>query len=398
MIRVCLFIVLFLLCFNSVSASTLTRYGSDFKIVNNEISFKVSDRLGTDRLTFDDENVVAESNVLPYGQQLKNRDVKFGFTGKELDDTDNYYFNARYYDFDSGKFLGVDPVLDNHAYAFVSNNPMNYVDPSGMDKAEVKKYEEYIEQRKSTEFGEPLVTGLQYWAYKLIPDSLLDKLSEGRLRQLNFILKYLVGKGGSLDVEYSKEEWDIIVSSVPKEGEPALTFISPVRISSGIWKSSNDPNFPSEEGWEITRSFSSNFGQDDFTNSVWDILGTTSLVRKKTGTDEEGNDLYFYGIYGEDFDFVGSAFEGGTEVIETSKGRYEDAYYREITKKFYNFIKEKLGGKEVLENLFIAKELSDGDKVGLYINPKAMETHGTSIVVSAHIDNYKEETKEEPKE
>ena len=125
------FIVLFLLCLSSVSASVVTRYGSDFKIVGNEISFKVSDRLGSNRLTLDDDSIIAESNTLPYGQQLKNNNVKFGFTGKELDDTNNYYFNARYYDFYSGKFLGVDPVSDNHAYAFVSNNPMNYVDPTG---------------------------------------------------------------------------------------------------------------------------------------------------------------------------------------------------------------------------------------------------------------------------
>ncbi len=130
--KILLFIILFLLCFSSVSASTLTRYGSDFKIVGDEISFKVSDRLGGDRLILDDDSIIAESNVLPYGQQLKNNNVKFGFTGKELDNTDNYYFNARYYDFDSGKFLGVDPVSDNHAHAFVSNNPMNYIDPSGM--------------------------------------------------------------------------------------------------------------------------------------------------------------------------------------------------------------------------------------------------------------------------
>ena len=116
----------------------MTRYGSDFKIVGDEIFFRVSDRLGSDRLTFDDENVVAESNVLPYGQQLKNNNVKFGFTGKKLDDTDNYYFNARYYDFDSGKFLGVDPVSDNPAYAYVSNNPMNMIDPSGMTEEDVE--------------------------------------------------------------------------------------------------------------------------------------------------------------------------------------------------------------------------------------------------------------------
>ncbi len=128
-----IFLLLFLLCLSSVNASTITHYGSDFKIIGNEISYKINDRLGSDRLTLNNENVIAESNVLPYGQQLKNNNVKFSFTGKELDNTNNYYFNARYYDYDSGKFLGVDPVSDNHAYAYVSNNPMNYIDPSGLE-------------------------------------------------------------------------------------------------------------------------------------------------------------------------------------------------------------------------------------------------------------------------
>jgi len=135
------FIVLFLLCLSSVSASVVTRYGSDFKIVGDELFFKVSDRLGSDRLILDDTSIIAESNTLPYGQQLKNNNVKFGFTGKELDATDNYYFNARYYDYDSGKFLGVDPVRDNHAYAYVSNNPMNMVDPSGRDPSDEESVE-----------------------------------------------------------------------------------------------------------------------------------------------------------------------------------------------------------------------------------------------------------------
>jgi len=123
--------MIFLLCLSSVHALTMTRYDSDFKIAGGVISYKVSGRLGAERLSLAGDEVVSEFDNLPFGQQLKKNDVKFGFNGKELDNTDNYYFNARYYDYDSGKFLGVDPVSDNHAYAFVSNNPVNYVDPSG---------------------------------------------------------------------------------------------------------------------------------------------------------------------------------------------------------------------------------------------------------------------------
>ena len=114
------------------SASTINRYiDNDVEIINGEINFKVNDRLGNDKVKLNENQLIGESNTLPYGQQIKSSNLKFVFNDKELDETGNYYFNARYYNYDSGKFLGVDPVSDNHAYAFVSNNPMNYVDPSG---------------------------------------------------------------------------------------------------------------------------------------------------------------------------------------------------------------------------------------------------------------------------
>ncbi|MBT4334715.1 RHS repeat-associated core domain-containing protein, partial [archaeon] len=52
-------------------------------------------------------------------------------TGKELDESNLYYFGARYYDSESGRFTSVDPVKENHAYSYVNNNPVNYIDVDG---------------------------------------------------------------------------------------------------------------------------------------------------------------------------------------------------------------------------------------------------------------------------
>lgn len=56
------------------------------------------------------------------------------FTGKQQDDTTGlYYFNARFYDPRLGRFLSEDPVKDgSNWYAYCDNNPLKYVDPSGM--------------------------------------------------------------------------------------------------------------------------------------------------------------------------------------------------------------------------------------------------------------------------
>ncbi len=61
----------------------------------------------------------------------------FEFAGEQVDDsTDLQYLRARYYDVDSGRFLGRDPVAEmapigitHYVYAF--NNPANFTDPWG---------------------------------------------------------------------------------------------------------------------------------------------------------------------------------------------------------------------------------------------------------------------------
>ncbi len=85
------------------------------------VKYHYQDRLGSD----------VDSKSLPFGQSLKVGE-RFSFTGKELDE-DLYYFNARYYDSSLGRFTSVDPVRDNLPYAYVSNDPINRVDPTGME-------------------------------------------------------------------------------------------------------------------------------------------------------------------------------------------------------------------------------------------------------------------------
>jgi RHS repeat-associated protein len=67
----------------------------------------------------------------------------FLFTGEQYDarardvrlidaDTGLYYLRARYYDPSIGRFLTQDPVPAVNLYAYVGNNPVNYVDPAGL--------------------------------------------------------------------------------------------------------------------------------------------------------------------------------------------------------------------------------------------------------------------------
>jgi RHS repeat-associated protein len=60
----------------------------------------------------------------------------FQFTGREFDpETGLYFYRARYYDPQAGRFMAEDPTGFEggvNFYAYVGNNPVNYVDPSGL--------------------------------------------------------------------------------------------------------------------------------------------------------------------------------------------------------------------------------------------------------------------------
>lgn len=64
-------------------------------------------------------------------------DIKF--TGQRLDGTGLYYYGARYYDPQIGRFISADSAgqhLTNpqtlNRYSYVVNNPLRYTDPSGL--------------------------------------------------------------------------------------------------------------------------------------------------------------------------------------------------------------------------------------------------------------------------
>ncbi|MFM0047294.1 RHS repeat-associated core domain-containing protein [Paraburkholderia sediminicola] len=72
----------------------------------------------------------------PFGEPNVTTGLRFRFTGQQFFSTPGlYYYKARFYSSGLGRFLQTDPAGytdDENLYAYVSNNPINRTDPSGL--------------------------------------------------------------------------------------------------------------------------------------------------------------------------------------------------------------------------------------------------------------------------
>jgi RHS repeat-associated protein len=122
------------------------------------INWLVTDQLGTPRMIIDQTGALAgvkRHDYLPFGEELfagtggripsqgySGDSVRQKFTSKERDnETGLDYFGARYYASAQGRFTSSDPLLASgtvydpqswNRYSYASNNPLRFVDPTGM--------------------------------------------------------------------------------------------------------------------------------------------------------------------------------------------------------------------------------------------------------------------------
>ena len=109
-----------------------------------EIFYYHQDHLGSSNVITDETGTVV--NILeytPYGEISRNTgnySTDKRFTGKTWDDTSGlFYFGARYYDPELGRFITADPTIqqpydpqDFNRYTYCRSNPIKYTDPTGL--------------------------------------------------------------------------------------------------------------------------------------------------------------------------------------------------------------------------------------------------------------------------
>ena len=127
--------------------------------------YAIHDHLGNVRVRFTDEGVIeGEHHYYPFGLEMEGEwnagldDARYRYNGKELNqDLGLYDYGARWYDPAVARFTTTDPAAGAYTsispYAYVANNPLIYIDPTGayIEKGSQKEWNRqtgYVKKRR----------------------------------------------------------------------------------------------------------------------------------------------------------------------------------------------------------------------------------------------------------
>ena len=128
----------------------------------------IADHLGSNRMVVDATGAAHQvTHYGPYGETLNispsitgtQTESPYKFSGKEWDsDATSYAFGARHYSPTIPFWTSVDPLAEKYyslsPYAYCAGNPVNLVDPEGMDIWEVDENGRIIQRAKNTKQDE----------------------------------------------------------------------------------------------------------------------------------------------------------------------------------------------------------------------------------------------------
>jgi RHS repeat-associated protein len=111
--------------------------------------YYISDHLGTGQMIVDDTaQVVWQADYQPFGQVdvvVDALDNNLRFPGQYYDAESGLHYNwHRFYDPETGRYISADPIGlagGMNLYAYVENNPINYIDPEGLFVWGIPAYE-----------------------------------------------------------------------------------------------------------------------------------------------------------------------------------------------------------------------------------------------------------------
>jgi RHS repeat-associated protein len=224
-----------------VTGSTITKYyyaGSQRIAMRTggTLFFTLGDHLGSTSLaTFANGTVVSELRYKAWGEvryASGNTPTKYTFTGQYSDSYINLlWYGSPHYDPELGRFISPDTIVPTSTqgvqaydrYAYVSNNPIRYIDPSGHKECD---YKCQIKYEMADPFYEHYGEGLSCWGptecWGVKPNTVVSKALAGDSSAIiNAVLPTTGGVRGQLEI-------------VPKEPICFFGVCVPVSVTLGL--------------------------------------------------------------------------------------------------------------------------------------------------------------------
>ncbi len=147
------------------------RVQGDSTPANNGVFYLLGDHLGSTSITANSDGTFkSELRYKAWGEVRYangNTPTSYRYTGQRqeqsLGGTDGlYYYGARFYDPSLGRFAQADPIVPNlmnitafDRYAYVLNNPVKYIDPTGHDPCNNGSYNPMCPPSNSRDYSSP---------------------------------------------------------------------------------------------------------------------------------------------------------------------------------------------------------------------------------------------------
>ncbi len=225
----------------------------DEEFTGSELFFFARDHLNSiHSLTDKDGRPVQRYNYSAYGKTkvektnpaeklIKN---SFAYSSREWEEeTGDYYYRARYYNPNTGRFLSPDPISflsgDMNLYRYVTNNPLNSIDPFGLTDQDVMDAIAYVNMKTG---------GAADISYSFLSQEMSKSSSGFAIPPFSYIL---------VDYKYSKD-----LNDAQKQQLLATIFHESTHINDGLLKSYNNTQERHEQIDLTSKRFAANNLQD----------------------------------------------------------------------------------------------------------------------------------------
>ena len=293
--------------YNGSSLSRILLGGEGYcRLINNVPTYYyfIKDHLGSTRVVLQQNgNTIQSNQYYPYGKSWDSSySQPYLYNGKEIDmmhDLEWYDYGARMYEPGLCRFMTMDPLCEKYynisPYAYCSNNPIRFVDPTGMQKEEPEKQRDANEYKASENehlkytFRSEKPLESIYPEFYLLP---IMRMGEGAFSMVSTATRKLIP-----GFNYVKGK---VSDGLSKVKNNIISRFSKSTTFENIVQGSVYENTTSTKTKIYQREGTGETAKKDFMNLKLDNVRTTTIHGKESRIGERGNETYIYREYSSD--------------------------------------------------------------------------------------------------